>query len=291
VRPIVAQLGEGWKRHAAPAWLDGWESVPFALSGGHTWVVAMGRGRPVVLLPPLPGFKEAWLACAAPLARRFRIVTFDLRSGFAGPPSWDLLIADLERVLDAFAPGPVGVIGHSLGGALAQRFTLAHPDRVQALVLSSAFARLYTPRSVAWSRYIEQPLVLAGQRLLPRPIAMRLARRLAAREAWVYDRCCDEHVLDFVRFCIRDVRVSVARTAVQLAWEHDLRDALHAIRCPTQIVMGERESAFVQESGRELQRLIPGATMAVSPGVGHLHPFSAADWFVEKVGGWLAARL
>ena len=34
----------------------------------------------------------------------------------------------------------------------------------------------------------------------------------------------------------------------------------------------------------------PGATLAVSPGVGHLHPFSGAGWLVETVGGWIATQ-
>src|SRR5205085_1514287 len=159
--------GAAWKRHAAPAWLDGWECVPFALPSGHTRVVVMGEGPPVVLLPPLPGYKEAWIACAAPLARRFRVVTFDLRARFAGPPRWD---------------------------------------------------------------------------------ALALARRLAAREAWVYDRHCDDQVLDFVRFCIRDASMPVVSAALRLVRAHDVRARLPAIACPTLIVTGERETGFVRES-------------------------------------------
>ena len=60
----------GWRRHADPAWLPGWEPAPFELEGGSTEVVVMGEGPTLVLLPPLPGFKESWVACAAPLAGR-----------------------------------------------------------------------------------------------------------------------------------------------------------------------------------------------------------------------------
>lgn len=251
----------------------------------------MGSGPAIVLLPPLPGFKESWLACARPLARDFRVVTYDLRTRFDGGARWDALVADLERVLDAFAPGAIGVVGHSLGGALAQRWALARPGRVRALVLSSSFARLFTPPGHWASRFLEQPAVLAGQRLLPPRLALAIARRLAAREAWVYDTRCDDRVLDFVRYCIRDVPVTVARDLVGLAYGHDLRTQLPGLAMPTLIVDGERESAFVHQSSEELLRLIPGATHQRSPGVAHLHPFSGAEWLVETLRRWLASRV
>jgi len=290
-RSVAVHLDPGWKRHVDPAWLPGWNPEPFEITGGTTEVVAIGRGPAVVLLPPLPGFKESWLACAAPLARRFRVVTYDLRSRFPGPPRWEPLLEDLERVLDRYADGPVAMVGHSLGGALAQRFALARPERGRALVLSSSFARVSTPGVDRRARFIEQPMVLASQRLLPRGLALALARRLAARGAWVYDLRCDERLLDFVRFCIRDVPIGVARNAVNLAFAHDTRATLAAIRCPTLLVTGECESAFVRESVAELGRLMPGAETRVSPGVGHLHPLSGCGWLVETLTEWLGKNL
>lgn len=285
-----ARLGDGWRRGVDPSWIEGWHPTPFELEGGATEVVTLGTGPALVLLPPLPGYKEGWLACAGLLARRFRVITFDLRVRFSGAPTWSALLADLERILDAFAPESAAVLGHSLGGALAQQWTLARPERVSALVLSSSFTHVWNPRGQWRSRYVAQPLVVASQRLLPRALALPLARGLAARESWVYDRSCDERLLDFVRFCIRDLPLGAGRGCLRLAFAHDTRASIHGIRCPTLVVVGEKDTAFARESAVELARAIPGARLERSPGVGHLHPLSGAPWLARTVTGFLDDR-
>ncbi len=274
-----------------PAWLDGWRPMPFELRDGTTEVAVVGEGPPLLLVPPLPGWKEAWLAAAARLARRFRVVTFDLRVRFAERPSWEALLEDLERIADAFAPGRAGVVGHSLGGALAQRWALRRPERVAALVLSSSFARVGSARGVWRKRYLEQPLVLATQRYLPESLAAPLARRLAARGAWVYDGRCDERLLSFVRFCIRTLDLSLARHCVTLAFAHDTAGVLPELRCPTLLVVGERETPWARAATRELERLLPGAELRVSPGVSHLHLLSASEWLAATIGKWMEHHL
>jgi 3-oxoadipate enol-lactonase len=250
----------------------------------------MGEGPPLLLLPPLPGYKEAFLALAPRLARRFRVVTFDLRARFAGPPRWSALLDDLARIAEAFAPEDAVVLGHSLGGALALRWALWRPDRVRALVLSSAFARLWTPSRDLIRRYVEQPLVLAGLRWLPEPLAAPLARGLAARGRWVYDPRCDDAVVSLVLRAVRSVPVSQAVRCVRLARAHDLGGRLGAVAVPSLVVVGERESAFAHRAAAALSGAIPGAALAVSPGAAHLHPLSSPEWLAAAVTGWLERR-
>ena len=283
-------LSNGWQRLVPAEWLHGWQPERFELDGGWTEVVAMGEGPPLVLLPPLPGYKEAWIGCAALLAREFRVITFDLRARFDGPARWETLLADVERILAVHAPGRARVAGHSLGGALAQRWALRHPDRVAALVLSSTFARVTNPRGNRWARFVEQPIVLAGQRLLPDALARPLARRGAARGAWVYDARCSDAVLDFVRFCMRDVKIADARRTVALAMAHDTRSTLASLVPPVRIVAGELESVFYREAFAELRALLPRADFAESPGVSHLHLLSSPAWLAERIAEWMRGR-
>ena len=287
MRSIAARLADGWQRTADPAWLEGWIERDFELPGGFTRVVMMGDGPPLLLLPPSPGYKEAWVACAFRLARRFRVVTYDLRAEFDGRPRWATLLDDLRRVADSVAPGLAAVAGHSLGGALAQRYALAYPERVSSLVLSSSFARLVTPRSQWRARYLEQPAVLAALRFLPEEHALDFAGRLAERAGWVFDPRCDRHVLALMRHGVRRVPLGLALERVRLAFDHDLRADLPQLGCGALVVVGERESVSYRAAADELARVIPRARLALSPGAGHLHPLSNAEWFASTVGEWM----
>jgi pimeloyl-ACP methyl ester carboxylesterase len=295
---ITSNMGEAWRRDAPGEWLEGWTPQRATLEGGEADYVEMGDGPPLVLLPPLPGFKEAYTRAARLLGRTHRVIVPDLRVRFAPGTTpdarWHVLVADLERLCDHLRLGEVAVAGHSLGGALAQHWALAHPARVRALVLSSAFARVTSPPGGRVARWVEQPAVLAAQRLLPRAAALALAARLARRYGWVYDPGCDAAVLAFVRHAIRACPVRAAADCVRLAFAHDTRALLARLEAPVQLLVGEHDTAFARDAARDLLARIPGAALDVSPGAGHLHPLSNPAWFAERIArhasGAAAAR-
>jgi pimeloyl-ACP methyl ester carboxylesterase len=286
---VGARFPQGWRPLVPPEWIEAWQPEPLEVQGGVTEVVAMGAGPPLLLLPPLPGYKEAFVALAWRLARTHRVVTFDLRARFTGAPRWDALLHDLERVTERYAPGPAVVMGHSLGAALAQRWALIHPERVSALVLSSPFARVTGARGVAWKRYGEQPLVLASLRWLPQRWAQALARDLVRRGAWVFDERCRGAALELLHFGIRRIPLTLARDTVRLVFAHDVRAELARLTTPTLLIVGERENTWARAAEAEIAGLLPAAARRVSPGAAHLHPLTSPEWLADAVGDWLSS--
>src|SRR5438270_233246 len=82
------------------------------------------------------------VAVPPPLAARHRVIAFDQRGTGATPPSAGkystrLFAADALGLLDALDVEPAHVVGHSMGGRVAQWMALERPDRVRSLVLAA----------------------------------------------------------------------------------------------------------------------------------------------------------
>ena len=105
-------------------------------------VVEHGSGPTLLIVHGFGGAKEDFADQTDALASRYHVVTFDHRGhGESDAPtdpssySFDRLAADTLAVADAVGADQLRLLGHSMGGMVARRVVLAHPQRVEALVL------------------------------------------------------------------------------------------------------------------------------------------------------------
>jgi aminoacrylate hydrolase len=107
------------------------------------------RPTRIVLLNGVYGAVEHFDALRSALAPEIETAVFPFRRGGLPDPRGDdgftPMVERLHRALDWYAPGDederISLLGFSLGGALALEYLLAHPERVQRLVLVNAFGR------------------------------------------------------------------------------------------------------------------------------------------------------
>ncbi len=113
------------------------------LDGLLVHYVEEGQGPATILIHGLGGFAESWRHNIPELSRHGRVIALDLPGfGRSGKPRRAYTTAFLAQTLDGFlrtlGVGRVRLVGHSLGGAVAARYALEHPARVERLALLGA---------------------------------------------------------------------------------------------------------------------------------------------------------
>jgi pimeloyl-ACP methyl ester carboxylesterase len=105
-----------------------------------------GRGADLLLIAGSASTRAIWALARPHLAQRFRTIAFDNRDSgestiVRDPYSIKDLAEDALAVLDAAGSERAHVIGHSLGGVVAQELAFAHAHRFESLTLVSTWAR------------------------------------------------------------------------------------------------------------------------------------------------------
>jgi len=105
-----------------------------------------GAGPAIVLLHGSHSSLFTWEGWAAALSPEHRVISLDLPGhGLTGPdPQGRYSIAEMADFLDRFLAAikveRFSLAGNSMGGGVAWHYALAHPDRVDRLILVDAYA-------------------------------------------------------------------------------------------------------------------------------------------------------
>ena len=101
-----------------------------------------GKGHPILLISGLNSDNASWAGICAKLAKHFRVITFDNRaSGRSDAPDSKYSIRDLaDYAIDLLGHLRIKkchIIGHSMGGYIAQELAIHYPERVGKLILEA----------------------------------------------------------------------------------------------------------------------------------------------------------
>lgn len=254
-----------------------------------------GSGPPFVMIHGFTGAKDDFVDHACRFAERSMVVLFDHRGhgasdkpGDEGAYSFDRLAADTLAVADGLGLDRFALLGHSMGGMVARRIVLAHPERVQSLVLMDTSPGL--PPSIDPDLAdAAAELALTGDMALLRQILDEAdtlgseADQRVRRERPGYGEYC-------ARKWAEIAPASYAGLMRAIVHQPDELEAMRAIACPTLVIVGEEDAHFVP-AAHAMADAVAGARLVVVPDAGHSPQFENPDAYFTAVDQFLAEHL
>ncbi|MDE1150416.1 MAG: alpha/beta hydrolase [Azospirillaceae bacterium] len=238
--------------------------MKIASNGIRIHVEEQGRGEPpLVFLHYWGGSSCTWRHVTAALAPSHRTIALDHRGwGQSDAPAGGYGLADLaddaQGVIRALGLRHYVLVGHSMGGKVAQLLASRRPAGLVGLVLMAP-----SP---------PQPMALPDK---------ARAMMACAYESRASVEATIDHVLTAKPLSPRDREQVIADSLrgappAKAAWPNatsleDIRDVVGAIDVPTLVIAGEADRVDTVDLLRaELLPRIPQATLHVLPGTGHL---------------------
>jgi pimeloyl-ACP methyl ester carboxylesterase len=255
-----------------------------------------GAGAALVLLHGYSASLHAWEPWVARLGDRWRLVTIDLPGhGLSRAPagyraSIEQYVAEVEAFARAQGLARFTIVGSSMGGNVAWEYALAHPERVEALVLVDA-SGWPDPGAGAQGSLVFTLLRVPGLRPILRDLDSTRLVRQGLEAAFVDPRLVDEAMVRRYTELARapghrDILLDMGdRRARQQATD----ERLAALRVPTLILQGEQDRLVPPADARRFAAAIAGSHLVRWPDEGHLPMEEHPDRSAEVIAQFLAS--
>ena len=262
-----------------------WAATPLAHDG-------VGEGAlAVALLHGVGGGRRIWGTEAGGTAQALaaagcRVIALDLPGYGDSPLPAELstaamadAVVDTLRALDA---RPAVLLGHSMGGMVAQEIAARDPDAVRALVLACTSPAFGKPGGDWQQGFLRDRLAPLDAGLGMAALARQLVAGMVSPQA-------DAAAVEAGAACMARVPEATYRAALQAIVGFDRREALPHITVPTLCLAAEHDRTAPPEVMARMAARIPGASLAVLPGAGHLANVEQPAAFATAVLDFLRA--
>lgn len=284
------------------------------------YYMVVGRGAPLVVLHGGPGEShDYFLPYLLPLARSNRLIFIDERGSgrsekLQDPSGYAVenMVEDVEAVRLSLHLGKINLLGHSVGGVLAQGYALKYQDNLSRLILASTFPS---------TKQMNEVLAKIKEKMTPelrdQINKMEAAGLFGHGEGYEKNRYTNDYMVaawgnGYFPYLYQNrpdpnydpiASGNIAWDVYREMWgshgefvvDGNLKsveyvDQLSSIQVPTLILVGEHDECDPSLS-REMHDKITDSKLVIFPKSGHLTFVDQPNQFIEAVNGFLHPTL
>jgi len=232
---------------------------------------------------------DVWHYPRLALRGKYRMVFYDQRShGDSGRSPIDhitmgQLAADLKSIIEATTPGPVILIGHSMGGMTVMEFARNYPEYFDGQVKAAVLVNTSSGRMMVTNPvfYRLAPLVRRGSPVVT--WARGAVTRPVIKGVLTGPDVRDEHV-DMIEKMVHRTNPSTFTHFSPLFTTLDTSEGFPTLgRVPTTVIGGVSDNLTPISHSRHIAKRIPGASLVALDRVGHFSMFENAERVIEVI--------
>lgn len=241
----------------------------------------------LLLIAGFDSDSSTWVAMMRSLVQQYRVIRFDNRGiGQSSAPdsaySVKQMADDAIALLDYLNISQIHVAGHSMGGQIAQELTLAHPEKIQSLVLLSSWAKGDDKLNSLIKLFGDLTQKLEGA------LYQRVLLPWLFTDAFYSTPGIMEQLINWIEDYPFPATPHGLYHQSRAILSSDTSDRLANIHCPTLIMVGKEDILTPVRFSEQLAQGIPHAELAILEQGGHAFVVESADTVAKVILDFLA---